>query len=446
MSRVPRPGGPDQRRADVRPERADDPSRHGSGPAVDGGGHRRRCACSSAGIALVVRLAVLRRLQRFETTARADRRRRSRAARAGGRRRHHRVAGARVQHDGRLDDRACSTRCTASSGGSRPSSTASTTASSCSMRSAMCWRRTTRFCGAPDACASSVLGCSCRGVGTGSVPVRRLPGCRLSASRERQVRICERRTADGDVRWEEVHASPILTRAASVRRWSRSGATSPIAAPPKRGCPNRTGWRRSGCWRPGFSHELNTPLATVLMCVEGILREAQADGEAAPQWSQIGQRAAIAREQLLRCRGITQHFLRMSRGTGLGAGDRRGPATVTAVVRLIEPTRATHAVRVVLPPAFGGAARPRRRGRAAARADQPPAQCDPGEPAETRRSASEVAPGDPMRIRVADHGCGIAPEHQSRIFEPFFSLREGGTGLGLFLSWTSCAGGVATSR
>jgi two-component system NtrC family sensor kinase len=42
--------------------------------------------------------------------------------------------------------------------------------------------------------------------------------------------------------------------------------------------------------------------------------------------------------------------------------------------------------------------------------------------------------GDAVRIRVADQGCGIAPEFQKRVFEPFFSLRQGGTGLGLFLS------------
>jgi signal transduction histidine kinase len=45
-----------------------------------------------------------------------------------------------------------------------------------------------------------------------------------------------------------------------------------------------------------------------------------------------------------------------------------------------------------------------------------------------------VEGGDPVRVRVTDNGCGIAPEHRARIFEPFFSLRKGGTGLGLFLS------------
>jgi PAS domain S-box-containing protein len=45
--------------------------------------------------------------------------------------------------------------------------------------------------------------------------------------------------------------------------------------------------------------------------------------------------------------------------------------------------------------------------------------------------------GERYWIRVADTGCGIAPEHQSKIFEPFwqvnrsFTRRSGGTGLGL---------------
>ena len=63
-----------------------------------------------------------------------------------------------------------------------------------------------------------------------------------------------------------------------------------------------------GVLASGFSHELNTPLGTVLMCVEGILprRPARAATSATTP--------PIARDQLLRCRGITQHFLRMSRG------------------------------------------------------------------------------------------------------------------------------------
>lgn len=38
-----------------------------------------------------------------------------------------------------------------------------------------------------------------------------------------------------------------------------------------------------------------------------------------------------------------------------------------------------------------------------------------------------------VRITVSDNGCGIAPAHQARVFEPFFTTRmgRGGTGLGM---------------
>jgi signal transduction histidine kinase len=53
-------------------------------------------------------------------------------------------------------------------------------------------------------------------------------------------------------------------------------------------------------------------------------------------------------------------------------------------------------------------------------------------PGSTVTVESEAA--DKLCVRVIDHGCGISDENRKRIFEPFFSARQGGTGLGLFLS------------
>jgi signal transduction histidine kinase len=43
--------------------------------------------------------------------------------------------------------------------------------------------------------------------------------------------------------------------------------------------------------------------------------------------------------------------------------------------------------------------------------------------------------GDFIEIAVSDTGPGIPPEHRDRIFEPYFTTKEGGTGLGLALAY-----------
>jgi two-component system NtrC family sensor kinase len=50
------------------------------------------------------------------------------------------------------------------------------------------------------------------------------------------------------------------------------------------------------------------------------------------------------------------------------------------------------------------------------------------------RVASRLADVGRLAVAFSDTGCGIRPEHLNRIFEPFFSTKEGSTGMGLDIS------------
>ena len=278
-----------------------------------------------------------------------------------------------------------------------------------------------------------VLGCSCLEVAPGLCTPRECPTLACLESGERQVRICESRGPDGAVSWEEVHASPVrgpsgaLTQVVEVWRdiSDRREAEARLAEAHRLGS--------LGLLASGFSHEMNTPLGTVLACVEGILRETAPGAAAGPDWTRVADHAGTAREQVLRCRGITQHFLRLSRGQAAHADLVDLREAVDAVTRLVEPTARAGSVRVVTSAADT---------EVHVRANESELQhvllnlilngvqaCKPG-----GTVAIAVDAGPPAAVRIADDGCGIAAGDQKRIFEPFFSLRRGGTGLGLFLA------------
>jgi PAS domain S-box-containing protein len=298
-----------------------------------------------------------------------------------------------------------------------------------------------------------LLGCSCRRDGSGTCGVADCPTVACLKSGERQVRICERRRPDGSVAWEEVHASPVPglpgTPGLVVEVWrdisERRAAEARLAESHR--------LASLGLLASGFSHEMNTPLGTVLACVEGIARETR-DPDSPADREYIRAHATTARDQVLRCRGITQHFLRMSRGQPSTPHVVDVREAVAAATRLVQPTARDRGVTLQSDPPAPGRLR--------VLADEAELQhvlvnlllnavqaCTRGGTvrvgsfsadrsvtigaAEGRPSSLAPSRGH-VTIAVADDGCGIALEHQQHIFEPFFSVRSGGTGLGLFLS------------
>jgi two-component system nitrogen regulation sensor histidine kinase NtrY len=54
-----------------------------------------------------------------------------------------------------------------------------------------------------------------------------------------------------------------------------------------------------------------------------------------------------------------------------------------------------------------------------------------GAEGEIRLATSHDSERGIVTLEVADNGCGLAAEIRSKIFEPYFSTKENGTGLGL---------------
>lgn len=280
---------------------------------------------------------------------------------------------------------------------------------------------------------SSAVGCSCTTLGESECDLASCPTMACFATSSRQVRLMERRMPDGSTRWEEVHASPIPGSAGEptqvVEVWR--DITERRAAEARMAESHRMA--SLGMLASGFSHEINTPLATTLMCVEGILRDLATDNAGSIDAAQISESATVAREQVLRCKGITQQFLRLSRGQAGAPDIVYVPDTVAAVVRLVSPTARESGVRLDVLVTEGDLH---------VRADDSELQqvlinlalnAIQSSPAGSTVTL-HVSAGDAVHVRVVDHGCGIGANDQQRIFEPFFSLRRGGTGLGLFLS------------
>ena len=277
------------------------------------------------------------------------------------------------------------------------------------------------------------VGNCCYQVGQASCNLSDCPTLAYLRSGEHQVRICEHRGGSGTVTWEEIHVSPILDASGRlthvVEVWrdisERRAAEANLAESHR--------LASLGVLASGYSHELNTPLSTVLTCIEGILRETPAQQNVQMDRASVHENASIAREQLLRCRGITQQFLRLSRGQRHDGAIVDLREAIEGAQRLVDPTAREQSVQVLVRPTTAGLY---------VRAGEAELQdllinlllnaiqaSKPG-----HKVIVEARGGADIRIRVSDEGCGIAPECLPKIFEPFFSMRKGGTGLGLFLS------------
>jgi len=187
-----------------------------------------------------------------------------------------------------------------------------------------------------------------------------------------------------------------------------------------------------GTLASGFSHEVNTPLASMLTCAESALARIEADGQDA--LPAVREAAEIIRGQVLRCRAITDQFLRFSRGIPPSTEplDLRG--VVEGVLTLVGSTARETGVSLSL---RDGCALP------GVRANTEVVQhvvlnllVNAIQSCGDRGGAVELefAVRDEVCLLIRDDGCGVPPERRAHLFEPFHSSKPTGTGLGLYLS------------
>ncbi|MFI5395905.1 MAG: sensor histidine kinase [Candidatus Binatia bacterium] len=192
-----------------------------------------------------------------------------------------------------------------------------------------------------------------------------------------------------------------------------------------------------GTLASGFSHEVNTPLATTLTCAEAILGRIDDAGREVISPATVHEIRDIAetiRSQVLRCRSVTEQFRRFSRGIPLSTEPVDLSAVVTSIVPLVAPTAREAAVTIRIE---GGERVP------LVRANMEAVQhvvlnllVNAVQSFNGQGGSVTVSyrVGPDVRLCIRDDGCGITPEARRHLFEPFRTGRVHGTGLGLFLS------------
>jgi PAS domain S-box-containing protein len=194
-----------------------------------------------------------------------------------------------------------------------------------------------------------------------------------------------------------------------------------------------------GVLASGLSHEVNTPLASTLTCADSILGrldENGPDGADAESLAAIRESADIIREQVLRCRKITEQFLRFSRGIPPSVEPIDLPGVVRSIMSLAEPTARQADISLTLenhdpiPPVVGNTEAVQHvvlnvLVNAIESFDEKGGEI-----------VAHFVVGSTVRLQIRDTGCGIPFEARSHLFEPFRTQKPRGTGLGLFLSRT----------
>ncbi len=188
----------------------------------------------------------------------------------------------------------------------------------------------------------------------------------------------------------------------------------------------------------GVAHEIRNPLNAISIGLQRLRLEfAQPDPETQAEYSRFTE---IMQAEVARLNGIVDRFLALARPSRLTLAEEELAPVLTDLLTLLSSQAEAQRV-TVAPDLRLGPARVRMDRQALVHALMNvllnALQAMPNGGTLGIQAAVEPASNAPQRqacIRISDSGAGISPEHLERIFEPYFTTKEGGTGLGLALA------------
>lgn len=177
----------------------------------------------------------------------------------------------------------------------------------------------------------------------------------------------------------------------------------------------------------GMAHEIRNPLASLSGAIELLLADLPDEGQSADRLKQIVQRET---ERLKR---LVSDFLSYAR-PGEGRVERVPLRDLLAGIRelLLAGEHSAVDVELDVPPGLSTKGDPDQLSQVFWNLVLNAVQASPPDsPVVVHGGAHAGEAEGSVFVEVTDRGSGIAPEHIERVFEPFFTTRPKGTGLGL---------------
>ncbi len=189
-----------------------------------------------------------------------------------------------------------------------------------------------------------------------------------------------------------------------------------------------------GTLSAGIAHEVNNPIGIITSRVELMLREAESHGLPA----QVTEDLQVLHRNASRVARIVQGLLSLSRPSSRELGPLDLNRVVQDTLLLFEPQVAAQGIRMVVAldpalPLILGEANGLQQVVLNLLTNSREAMRGGGEIRIETRSASIAR--ERVRLGVTDSGCGIPAENVPKIFDPFYTTKDHGTGLGLSVSY-----------